>query len=78
MYHRVWVLLVHCTLQLVYHCTIDTPTTTTTEHSDAALTMVELFATTARWLLCFKPPHPQEPLQKGLTEGRVAGFYMVL
>ena len=77
MFHRVWVLSVHCTLQLVYR-TIDTPTTTTTEHSAAALTMVELFAITVAWLVCFKPPHPREPLWKGLTEGGVAGFYMVL
>ena len=34
--------------------------------------MVEPFAATAEWLLCFKPPHPLEPLQKGMIEGGVA------
>ena len=77
----VGVLLGHCTLQFVY-CTIDTTTPTTPYSSNQAAhkqhTMVEPFAATAEWLLRFKPTHPEEPLQKGLIEGEVAGFYTVL
>ena len=72
-----------CTLQLVYR-RIDTTTTTTTTTTPCRLykqrTTVEPLAATAiaaLLLLCFKPPHPREPL-RGLIEGGVAGFYMVL
>ena len=67
-----------CTLHLVYH-RIDTTTTTNPCRLYNQRTTVEPFAATWAWLLlCFKPPHPREPLRKGLIEGGVAGFYMVL
>jgi hypothetical protein len=37
--------------------------------------MVELVAGLAAQLWCFEPPHPREPLRKGLAEGCVSGFY---
>jgi hypothetical protein len=38
-------------------------------------TMVEPVAGLVTWLQCFEPPHPREPLRKGLAEGGVSGFY---
>jgi hypothetical protein len=32
----------------------------------------------AAWLLGISSPHPQEPMQKGLTKGTVAGFYIIM
>jgi hypothetical protein len=37
--------------------------------------MVEPVAGLAARLKGFEPPHPWEPLQKGLAEGGVSGFY---
>jgi hypothetical protein len=41
--------------------------------------MVELFASPVGWLSWrISSPHPREPLQKGLTKGGIAGFYIIM
>jgi hypothetical protein len=30
------------------------------------------------WLLQISSPHPQEPMQKRLTNGGIAGFYIIV
>ena len=42
------------------------------------ITMVVPFDTTAAWLWQLSPLHPRVPLQKGLVEGGLAGFYLCM
>jgi hypothetical protein len=44
------------------------------DHPTNHVTMVEPFATTAAWMWRINPPHPREPLRKGLAEGGSQGF----
>ena len=39
--------------------------------------MVVPFADSAAWDWRISPPHPREPLRKGLAEGGVGGFYLI-
>ncbi len=48
-------------VDLMVDCLVDHPT----NH----VTMVEPFAATAAWMWRISPPHPWEPLWKGLAEG---------
>jgi hypothetical protein len=43
-------------------------------HPTYHVTMVVLFAATAAWIWPISPPHPWEPLWKGLVRAVVEGF----
>jgi hypothetical protein len=47
-------------------------------HPTKNTTMVEPVAGLAAWFFCFEPPHPREPLRKGLTKDNVTGFYIIM
>ena len=46
-------------------------------HHPNTTTMVVSFADSAAWDWWISPPHPWEPLPKGLAEGGVWGFYFI-
>jgi hypothetical protein len=67
----VWIL--HFMLQM--YATQQKTSILNNNHPTKNNTMVEPVASLVARLLCFELPHPREPLQKGLAEGCVLGFY---